>query len=195
MSEQLSLFEAPPVLPLRYRLLFAIFPDAPAVESILNHQAGLSKELGLKGKPRPREILHVTLHHIDDYPEIPERVVASAIEACTSALAGRPSFEVTFTQAKSFKGRPGNRPFVLVNPEGNPALMELHRSLIMELAKHRLASRGDFNYEPHVTMLYDQRLVPEQSVSPVTWKVKEVAFILSHLGATKYERLGHWDLP
>ena len=153
-----------------------------------------ANKIGLSGKPRPRGHLHVTLHCVGDYPDVPEQVVDATIKACASVLASQPSFEVIFDQVKSFRGRPGNLPFVLVNPNGNAALLELHRLLITELAKHRLASRGDFKFVPHVTMLYDKYNVPEQPVSPVRWTVKEVVLVLSHLGVTKYERLGCWTL-
>jgi 2'-5' RNA ligase len=194
MPQQLPLFETPEAPPNRYRLLLAIFPDAQATHLINDHQTDLSRKLGLTGKLRPRNILHVTLHHIDDYPEMPEDEITLAINACTSALAGRPSFDVTFDHAKTFRGRPGNLPFVLVNPNGNPALMSLHQPLITELAKHRLASRQDFQFVPHVTMLYDKHHVPEQPVLPVNWTVKEVMLILSHLGLTKYDKLASWEL-
>jgi len=191
MLEQLSLFDIPKAGPDRYRLFLGIFPDAKATHLICDHQINLGKQSGLRGKPRPRNNLHVTLHHIGDYPEIPERVVASVIKACASVLANRPSVEVIFDHAMTFRG---NHAFVLVNPNGNEALRALHRPLITELIKHRLAKPKDFQFEPHVTMLYDEHLVPEGEVPPVIWIVKEVVLILSHLGATKYERLGSWDL-
>lgn len=194
MSEQLSLFEEPKVQPNQYRLLLAIFPDAEAIDSIRNHQTSLSKEFGLMGKPRPGDILHVTLHHVADYPEIPHRAIASATEAAASALSGRASFEVVFDHVRSFRLRPQNHAFVLMNPNGNPPLMALHRQLITELAKRRLATARDFQREPHITMLYDKQLLPLHPVSPVRWQVKEVVLFLSHLGATKYERLGSWEL-
>jgi 2'-5' RNA ligase len=205
--EQLSLFETltpPPDRspsktpaaspPNRHRLLFAIFPDLEATDLIYEYQAGLNEKFRLTGRSRPRHILHSTVHHIGDYPEIPESVIATAIQAGDKALADRPSFEVTFDHAKSFRGRPGNLPFVLVNPNGNEALMALHHPLITELARHQLASRGDFRFVPHITLLYDKLNVPEQPAIPVGWTVREVVLILSHLGATKYDRLKSWTL-
>jgi len=157
-------------------------------------QAESRDQFGLRGKFRPRNILHVTLHHIGDYPETPERIIEMASEACATAFTSQPSLEITFDHVKSFSGRPGNLPFVLVNPSGNEPLTELHRRLITELAKRKLASRGDFKLVPHVTLLYDRERVPEQPVTPVSWRVNEVVLILSYLGETKYERLRCWPL-
>lgn len=194
MDQQLALFDNPAPRPNKYRLFLGIFPDAKAVDLICNHQTTLRDKFGLKGKFRPRNILHVTLHHIGDYPEMPERIIEAAAEACATAFKSQPSPSITFDQARSFCGRPGNLPFVLVNPNDNQPLMELHHRLITELAKRKLASRGDFKFVPHVTLLYDRQSVPEQPVSPVTWQAHQVILVLSHLGETKYKRLRCWAL-
>ena len=190
MSPQLTLFDDPPPRPNKYRLLVAILADDEAIQPICK----LRDESGVRGKPRPPENLHITLHHIEDYPDVPERDVAKAVKACAIALTGMQSFEVTFDHVKTFNGRPGNLPFVLVSPNGNPALMELHRKLITELIKQQLATGGDFNFVPHVTMLYGEQEVPERPVHPVKWMVKKVVLILSHLGKSKYDHLEYWPL-
>ena len=194
MDQQLALFESPDPLPSRYRLFVGIFPDAEAADFICDQQTALSDKFGLRGKFRPRNIFHVTLHHIGDYPEMSERIIETAAEACEAAFAGQPSVGVTLDHAMSFGGRPGNLPFVLVKPNRNQRLMELHHRLITELAKRKLASRGDFKFVPHITLLYDRQSVPEQPVSPVTWRAHEVVLVLSHLGETRYERLRCWAL-
>jgi len=133
------------------------------------------------------------MHHIDDYPEMPTRAIEAAAGAGVAAFAGQSSLEITFDHVKSFKGRPGNQPFVLVNPNGNDSLMELHRRLITELAMRKLVTRRD-KFVPHITLLYDGKEVTEQPVAPVTWRAHEVALVLSHLGETRYERLRSWPL-
>jgi 2'-5' RNA ligase len=194
MEQQLALFETPEQLPNKYRLFLGIFPDAEAVDLICDQQTALRDKFRLSGRLRPRNILHVTLHHIGDYPYIPEQMIASTIEICARVLASQSSVEVILDHVKSYRGRPGNLPFVLVNPTGNAALLEFHRVLVTELIRHRLAKRGDLNFDPHVTMLYDGISVPEQPVRPVSWRAREVVLILSHLGLTKYDRLKSWSL-
>lgn len=194
MEEQLSLLEPPTPLPKKFRLFLGIFPDAEAVDLICDQQTTLRHEFELRGKSRPREILHMTLHHVGDYSEMPTREIKVIEEACAAAFAGQSSLEMIFDHVKSFKGRPGNQPFVLINSNGNQPLMELHHLLITELAKQKLASKGDFNFVPHVTLLYDGKNVPEQPVSPVTWRAREVVLVLSYLGETRYERLRSWAL-
>lgn len=72
--------------------------------------------------------------------------------------------------------------------------MKLHRRLITELIGHRLAAPKDFNFVPHVTLLYNRFSIPEQPVSPIRWPMSEVALVLSHIGKTHYDRLQSWTL-
>lgn len=194
MDLQLDLF--PKVTPPenKYRLFVGIFPDAAAVESIHGLQIALRDQLGLRGKFRPREILHTTLHHIDDYPEVPHGVAKLAGEACAAATANQSPVEVAYDQVKSFRGRPGNQPFVLVAPDGNTGLMDLHRRLITELTRRGLAKPADFKFVPHVTLLYDRLNVPEQPIERVAWTAREIVLVLSYIGETRYERIQSWGL-
>ncbi len=69
MSDQPSFpgFETPPPSRLTDRLFLGAFPDLNAAERAANLSWSLRKELNLRGRPRPREHLHITLHHIGDY--------------------------------------------------------------------------------------------------------------------------------
>lgn len=170
-------------VPYGYGLFLAIFPDAIAAQQIGEHQTSLRRKLGLRGKPRPLDHLHVTIQHFGNYAEIPSPLIADATQSFGPALANVPSFDVTFDHAMSFNNRSGNYPFVMVNPKGNTALFALYKSLFRSS-----------KFVPHVTLLYDKQLVSEQEVSPVSWAVKEVFLVLSHLGATKYDRLAQWPV-
>jgi 2'-5' RNA ligase len=192
-AEQALLFDEPDqqCLPPKYRLFVGIFPSSAALESMSHLQVELSNQLELRGKFRPRNHLHVTLHCIGDYAEVTERTIQTVAEACAAAFTSQSSLAITFDHAMSFRG---SLSFVLVNSNGNESLMKLHHRLITELAKRKLAGRGDFKFVPHVTLLYDRENVPKRPVSPVSWKANEVVLVLSYLGETKYERLQCWPL-
>jgi RNA 2',3'-cyclic 3'-phosphodiesterase len=193
-NTQLELFETPPAPPPTCRLFLGIFPNFQATEAILNLQIESRDQFGLGGKFRPLEILHMTLHHIGDYPEVSEQIIETIGKACTIAFTGQPSLEITFDHIMSFSGKPGNLPFVLASPNGNDPLIKLHHRLITELAKVNLARLGDFKFVPHVTMLYDRKSIPVQPIAPISWKASEVVLVLSHLGETKYDLLRSWKL-
>ena len=86
MDAQLTLFETPLPGPCKYRLFVGIFPGLGAIKSISDLQVQSRVRFGLRGKSRPRDVLHMTLHHIDDYPEMPERIIETAAEACAVAF-------------------------------------------------------------------------------------------------------------
>jgi RNA 2',3'-cyclic 3'-phosphodiesterase len=53
-------------------------------------------------------------------------------------------------------------------------------------------TRTDFT--PHVTLLYGDGRIGEQSIDPIGWTVREFALVLSLIGKTKYIPLGRWPL-
>ena len=49
-------------------------------------------------------------------------------------------------------------------------------------------------FTPHVTMLYDRRRVPGQSIEPIGWRVTRFVLVHSLLRKTEHRRLGEWEL-
>ena len=70
--------------------------------------------------------------------------------------------------------------------------MSLYRLLCAEFAKNSFATFKTPKFKPHLTILYDQQELTPKSITPVCWRVKEIALVLSEVGATKYHRLGNW---
>jgi 2'-5' RNA ligase len=136
----------------------------------------------------------MTLHHLGDYPELPESLIEAASADCQDAVRDQASFEITLDHVKSFRGRPGHAPFVLMNPAGSSALSQLHQRLAKETSGRLSAGRHEPHFVPHVTLLYDGQNVPEQPVSPISWREDKMVLVLSHLGKTKYEHLNFWSL-
>lgn len=194
MGQQPARFATPAPAPARYSLFLAIFPDPCTARRILKRATVLRDEYGLSGKLRPLDHLHVTLHYMGRYSVVPARVGHAIGQICEAPTALMPSFEVTFDQVMSFRGRAGNRPFVLIGKNGNPALLEFHRLLLAEFAKHQWPKVVNSKFNPHVTLLYDKKNIEEKPIDPVSWTVGEIALVCSEVGATKYHRLGRWML-
>ena len=51
------------------------------------------------------------------------------------------------------------------------------------------------HYEPHLTLLYDDRCVAEQAIDIVSWTVREFVLVHSLHGQGRYVMLGRWPLP
>jgi 2'-5' RNA ligase len=194
MPEQFSLPGfAPPAPPrLTDRLFFAAFPDAQTAQRI----GGLAQDrrvaLGLKGRALSQERFHITLKHLGDYPALPSDIVAKAVDA-GAAVAFAP-FEVVFDRVASFQGRPNNRPFVMRGGEGLETLLAFQRVLGAAMIKAGLGKLAEGSFTPHVTLLYDDQLVAEQSIDTIGWTVREFVLIHSLIGQTRHVPLACWTL-
>jgi 2'-5' RNA ligase len=183
-------FDAAPQL--TDRLFFAIFPNAGAAAQIASLAQQLRGEHGLKGKPLKTERFHVTLHHLGDYAGLPQGLVDVACTVAASIAAA--PFDVTFDRAASFSTAPRNRPFVLRGGDGVASLIAFQQTLGDALKKTVLGRWAKPAYTPHVTLLYDDRSVPEQTVPAVSWTASEFVLIHSLIGQTLHVPLGRWPL-
>lgn len=189
MTQQMGLPGFDPPTPTD-RLMFLLYPDAATAERIAAEARRLREALNLRGQPLLTDRFHVTLHHLGDYVGLPADVVRKG-EAAGAAMAAAP-FEVTFDRAASFANRPGNNPFTLQGGEGVQALVAFQQRLALEMAKVGL--KPDKAFLPHVTLLYDEQIVPAQPVSPVVWTVDRFALVQSKLGQTRHIVLRTWAL-
>ena len=188
MSDQFSLFDAPPVTD---RLFFAIFPDPATAASVARQADALRATHQLSGRPLAPERFHITLRHLGDHAGVRRDIVAMASEAAQAVTT--PPFEVVFDRAASFHNG-GNNPFVLQGGEGLDALRVFQRDLGLAMARAGLGKLVDKSFTPHVTMLYDKRLVAEQAIDPVRWTVGGFTLIHSLLGRTEHIPLARWTL-
>lgn len=188
MSDQLSLFDAPPVTD---RLFFAVFPDAATAASIAERAERLRATHRLSGRPLAPERFHITLHHLGDHAGMRRDIVAMASEAADTLTV--PRFEVSFDRAGSFHNG-GNNPLVLQGDEGLGALKRFQHELGLAMARAGAGRLVDKAFTPHVTLLYDRSLVAEGPVAPVTWTVGGFTLIHSLLGRTEHVPLARWTL-
>ena len=82
-------------------------------------------------------------------------------------------FEIWFDRAASFRGRPGNRPFVLIGEKGLRRLQSFRKMLGDAMTRRGMRRLANTNFTPHVTLLYDSRDVEEYPIEPIGWTVRE----------------------
>ena len=196
MSEQLALagFEVPqpPKTPNTDRLFFALQPDPDTGMRInrLGHE--LRAAHGLTGRVTDPDRLHTTLLHLGDYVGFPDDLARRAIAVASSLRALAP-FDVTFDRIMSF-GRAGKLPFVLRGSDDVAGLKTLQQSLEAAARAARLVSKKE-SFTPHVTLLYDDRGVPEQPIAQgVSWQVREFVLVHSLLGQGRHVVLERFAL-
>jgi 2'-5' RNA ligase len=168
------------------RLFLATLPDAAAADRIHRLAGALKHAHGFDGKLIPPDRLHVSLFSLTG---MPDRQICAACEAAAD-LRIQP-FEVSFDRTTSFRGGPGNRPFVLIGEEGLRRLQSFRHTLAAALARRGLRRLANTNFTPHVTLLYDLRSVDEYPVAPVGWTVAEFVLIHSMKG---HQHVARWGL-
>lgn len=172
------------------RLMFLLYPDAQTAEQIAREARRLKNALGLRGQPLLTDRFHITLHHLGDYVGLPNDMVAKG-KMAGGALSAAP-FEVVFDNAVSFANRPGNNPFTLQGGEGVAALIDFQKALGLKMAGAAL--KPDKQFLPHITLLYDGQVVPEQAIEPIRWTVDRFVMVQSKLGQTQHIVLAEWAL-
>ncbi|AAK23619.1 2'-5' RNA ligase family protein [Caulobacter vibrioides] len=172
------------------RLMFLLYPDRRTAERIALEAARLKRASGLAGPLLQTGRLHITLHHLGDYAGLPNDIVSKGRFAGDAVEAG--AFEVVFDRAASFANRSGNNPFTLQGGEGIQPLIAFQKALGEKMAGAAL--RPDRSFTPHITLLYDRQVMPEQAITPISWTVSRFALVQSKLGRTQHIVLREWDL-
>jgi 2'-5' RNA ligase len=193
MEQQATLFDVEPPPKHTDRLFFAFYPDAAtASERIAPLATRLRASQRLHGKILAPERFHVTLHHIGDFAGLPQQLVKAVSEAAASVKF--PRFEVAFDFAASFGKKPGrSHPFVLQGDSGVQRIVEFRR-LLGEALK-QVGIKPDASFTPHVTLLYDDRVVPPQPVvPPVRWEASDFVLVHSLIGRGVHIPLARWPL-
>ncbi len=192
MPEQLCFAGFGVAPPPRDGVFFAIFPAAVAAAQTARLAQRLHDGRTLKGKPLSAERLHISLHNLGGYRELPHGVIAAASEA--AACVAVPPFQVQFDRVLSFRGKPSARALVLCGGDGVAALINFQQALGVAMAKARLGRLVQSDFTPHVTLLYGDQSVDEQMVVPIGWTVREFVLVHSLRGRTRYIPLARWAL-
>jgi len=169
-------------------LFFALQPEPAAAGRAVELAESLRATHELKARATGAQRLHVTLHHLGSPTE---EAVARALRA--AAELDSPAFEVSFERVASFESRARKRPLVLLSRHAMRPLRAFRSTLGASLRLHGLAAdQGVFT--PHLTLLRDAQAVPEQSIAPLAWTVRDFVLIQSLIGQGRHVVLGRWPL-
>ena len=168
------------------RLFLAAVPDAGTAERIRQLASVLKRAHRFDGKLIAPQRLHISLFALSG---LPEGQLCAAWEAAMDVRTE--PFEVSFDRTASFRGRLGNRPFVLIGEKGLHALQSFRQLLGAAMMRKGLRRVANTNFTPHVTLLYNARGADEYPVEPIGWTVKEFVLVRSLNG---HEHLVRWPL-
>lgn len=194
MPEQLVFqgFEPPRPSEPANGLFLALVPPAATADRIGELIQRLRYCHGLKGEALSPGRLHVTLHYLGAYSGLPQSLVETI---CTAAPAvSLPPFEISFDRALSFTNKRKTRPFVLRTGRDIAALPMLHRAVGEAMTGAGLGRWVTPHFTPHMTLLYDRRLVDEHAIESLGWTVTDFVLVHSLVGQGKHIHLARWPL-
>jgi RNA 2',3'-cyclic 3'-phosphodiesterase len=169
------------------QLFLAVLPDVETSQRIYRMAKFVKSANAFRGRLTPPERLHVTLFSLSG---LSEQMVGKACDAINEVRAA--PFEISFDRSVSFRGQPGSRPFVLAGGDGLAQLKLFRRSLTTAFAQRDgLKHLGRRDFTPHITLLFDDKVVDEQPFGPIRWTVRDLALIHSMKG---HKHLARWPL-
>jgi 2'-5' RNA ligase len=168
------------------RLFLAALPDADTAARIYRLASVLKRAHNFEAELIEPQRLHISLFFLGRLP------IHTARIACEAAAELRvPAFDVLFDRSVSFRGRPGNRPFVLLGDDGLDGLRSFRQTLAAAMARNGLKRLAKNEFVPHITLSYVERTVEEHPIEPICWTVKELVLIHSMYG---HVHLARWRL-
>tara|TARA_R110000851_G_scaffold267997_1_gene420565 strand:- start:464 stop:1012 length:549 start_codon:yes stop_codon:yes gene_type:complete len=144
-------------------------------------------------RPIGPDRMHMSLCSVYSGDDLGEQDIRTAIRAGDAIRFG--PFPVTFDRALTYRNTKSKMPFVLAAPDSADPVNGLRFQLGREYSK----LSGSIGYrqrpiQPHVTLVWDQISVPENSIEPLTIIVQEFALVRSYIGFGKYDILNRWPL-
>ena len=104
-----------------------------------------------------------------------------------------PPFNVHFDRIISFANKDNNNPLVLLGGGDQSALQEFY-GLLGDALRTAGFKRIQKSFTPHMTLLYDSRLVPETPVPPVVWTVRNFVLVHSPYGQSRHKKIASFRL-
>ncbi|RQP23456.1 RNA 2',3'-cyclic phosphodiesterase [Piscinibacter terrae] len=173
-----------------HALFFAVKPDAAAAAKLLALGRRLREHHGLKGRLFDAARLHVTLHFFGRFPALDDALVQGLCRGADEVRAE--PFALRFDHVGSF-ARPSNAPLVMRTGDGAPGAKALHQHLAAALVHHGVGTRPERRFVPHLTLLYDDKSLPELEVDPIEWTANTFDLVHSESGQG-HRVLRQWPL-
>ena len=178
---------------LGYNLFLAIVPLPAEAQRFSLIGGELRRRHGLTHPCLRTEHLHMTLHALAGYADtIPQADIDAAKAAAASVVC--PPLPVVFDSALSFinHGQPDNNAYVLrCDAHSDAGVTKLRQALGLALRRVGLLHAKPTS-TPHMTVLYDRRVVAAHAIEPLRWTATRFTLILSHQGLTHHEWIGEW---
>ncbi len=177
----------------KHNIFFALYPSREAADRIVRLTDSLFEAGILRGRRVTRDCLHVSLYGLGCYDAIPSRVIDD-VRGIVSHLKMAP-FMLGLNAITSFDHNDGWRPCVLTGDDGLYGFDELYDAMHLTLKKGHPRGRQVARIaRPHLTLSWEDILLPDAFIEPVHWTVRDVRLIHSPFGESRHNVLGCWPL-
>lgn len=166
-----------------YRLFFAVKPP-PVVSRQIDHYAEILAGGETRILPAHQ---HVTLAISADLPAYPGALIDTLRIAATRIMAD--PFDLLLDRLSY-----GGRSAALRPSRSNAALARLQRQVADAMQRAGAPPREEWSFSPHQTLFYRDGPPGQRRIDGFGWQVEDVALICSHVGRTKHETVGTWQL-
>lgn len=174
-----------------HRFFYAVRPDSAARSMAVHEMQRQKVANGLSGNHVPPEYLHVTLHCLGNYEEMPHELLCRAKEAGGSIEIA--PFSVGFDRIGSLGGA-GMGGLALTGAAELKKLREFQRALASAMKASGIGHHIRKHFNPHVSLLYCNEHLPREPIAPIRWRVDELVLIESLVGRGKHVVLSTWRL-
>jgi 2'-5' RNA ligase len=173
-------------------LFFALRIGAKNAAHVAELCDRLCHENGLRGRRIGADLLHITLRGVGAYDGLPHFIIERACEA--GAKVSTAPFPLMFNRAMSFNSGRGKRPLVLCPSHDLAGLFKLHFALGEAMKRARVGRHLRSHFTPHMTLLYDSRVVRELPIEPILINVQDFVLVHSIVGRHRHIELARWPL-
>jgi RNA 2',3'-cyclic 3'-phosphodiesterase len=173
-------------------LFFALRVGAESAARVMQLCDRLCHENGLRGRRIAADLLHITLRGVGAYDGLPNVIVERAYEA--GAAVSTPPFPLMFDRVMSFNSGQRKRPLVLCPSCDLAGLFKLHLVLGEAMKRARIGRHLRSHFTPHMTLLYDNRVVRELRIEPILATVQDFVLVHSIIGQHRHIELARWPL-
>lgn len=174
-----------------HKVFYAVRLDSAARSKVIDATRQQMDAHHLAGGRVPPEYLHVTLHCLGDYENVPHELLRRAREAGGSVEMA--PFDVGFDRIGSLGGA-GMGGLALTGGAELKKLREFQRALATAMETTGIGQHIRKRFNPHVSLLYCEELVAREPIAPIRWRVDELVLIDSHVGYGRHVALGRWPL-
>jgi 2'-5' RNA ligase len=193
MPEQLSFDGFEPSPERLHNVYFAMRPPPDMAQKIFERSRRFRDGRKLAGRLTSANRLHISLCGVGEYlGNLPACNVSEARAVAESMMAA--PIIVEFDQLQTFQGRKNGRPIVLSAAGGLPQLSAFQRRLGSAMARGGMRNGLKSSFNPHLTLMYCERVIEAHPIEPVRWTANEFFLIDSLVGRSLHIALGRWPL-